>query len=147
MYTMNDERSLFRWIVYGFFTLGIYNIWMLHYIAKDTNLLCEGTGKKTTGVLSFVLLGILTLGIYQVFWWFRVADMLDRAARARKLRSEISPGTVMLAFVLNYFVTYIAGLIGVYQILNALNGLSTEYNREQRRRLYYDLPQNESEAH
>ena len=140
MYQMNDERSMFRYIVFGIFTLGIYNLWMIHFLAKDANLLCEGTGRKTTGLLTFVLLSILSFGLYGIFWWFRIADMLDRAARARKLRSTVNAPTVMLAMILSYFLTPIAGLIGVYQVLSAANDLATEYNREQRRRLYYDLP-------
>ena len=49
-------------------TLGIYQWYLIHAFARETNLACREDGKNTRGLLAFILFSILTLGIYSIVW-------------------------------------------------------------------------------
>jgi hypothetical protein len=128
MKPIKNNHNIFLYPLLGTITFGIYAVWYLHCLAKDVNVLCRDTNRKTTGVLALYLLSLVTCGGYAVFWWFRVADMLSRQIRIRGLNSDISGGFVMLSFVLGYFLTPVASWVGVYKVFEALNELADDYN-------------------
>ena len=131
---LKDDRSIFAYIVLGLLTCGIYNIWVLYGLANDVNLICKDYGKRTTGAITLVVLSLLTFGLYAVFWWVRLADMLGYAARKRNLNVSVSGGFILACMVLNYLVCGIASWVGVHKIFEVSNELANDYNMELRRR-------------
>jgi len=134
MRDVKDNRSLLSYILLTIITLGIYQIWFLHHLAKDVNLLCEPDGKRTSGVLALFLLSLVTCGLYGFFWYYRIGDMLGTAVRRRGLTSTISGSTVLLCHVLSIFVCSITFFVALHKIFEATNELALDYNLARRTR-------------
>ncbi len=129
MKRIKDNYSLFTYLFLGFVTFGVYSIWCLHHLVKDVNELCAEYGKRSSGVVIYLLLSIVTCGAYSVFWWFRIADMLAYAVKKRELRSNITSGFVLASMALNYIMCGIAGWVGIHKVFEATNELAGDYNR------------------
>ena len=125
---LKNDYSFFAYLFLGTITLGIYSLWCLHKLSKDLNVACEDSGKKTSGIFSLIFFSIITLGLYSVFWWFRVADMLEEQVKKRNLNSEISVKTIILCMILSYIGFGLPSLYVVYQTLDAMNDVATDYN-------------------
>lgn len=128
MKKIKTDRSIIPFLLLSFLTLGIYELWYLHHLVKDVNELCKDTGIKSPGIGMFLLLSLLTCGVYGYFWWYRLADMLRRAADKRGLAVDISGGTVLICMILGSLMCGIASWVGIHQIFSATNALAVDYN-------------------
>lgn len=66
---IQEDRALWKYIVFGFLTCGIYNFYFIYKMAQDVNEMCADDGKKTSGLVVFILLSYLTCGIYTLIWY------------------------------------------------------------------------------
>ncbi len=128
MRKLKTDRSLFKYILFGILTFGIYEIWYLHHLVKDINELCREDGKKSPGIFVALLLTLVTCGLYSIFWWYRLADMLNTAARRRNMEVSINGGAMIACMLLGNFVCGIASWVGIYWVFEACNMLATDYN-------------------
>ncbi len=127
MRKIKDDYSIWKFILLGFITCGIYNLWVIYQLADDVNELCREDGKQTSGLLAYFLLSIVTCGLYGIFWWYRIADMLQSSARRRGVPTNISAGNVLICFLLNYVVGF-TSYIGIYWVFEAVNALAKDHN-------------------
>ena len=56
---IQEDRALWKYIVFGFLTCGIYNFYFIYKMAQDVNEMCADDGKKTSGLVVFILLSDL----------------------------------------------------------------------------------------
>ncbi len=136
--TVKEDRSLLAVIILGTLTLGIYELWYIHRLAKDVNVMCEEYGKRTSGIIPYIFLSLFTLGGYRIFWWFRVADMISYAGNKREIKMSLSPAFVMLSLILEYFVWGIAGWVAYHGVFKGANALAEDYNRKFKKKSYLD---------
>ena len=125
---LKDDYSFFSYLFLGIITLDIYSLWCLHHLTKDLNEVYRDSGKRTPGIFALLLLSLVTCGLYSIFWWFRIADMLEKEVRQRGLPSDINPKMTILCMLLNYISFGIAGYVNIYQILNTMNEIASDYN-------------------
>ena len=125
---LTTERSLLKVLFFSVITLGIYDLFFLHRLAKDVNTVCYEDEKRTSGIFALVILSVLTLGIYQIFWWYRIAHLISAAQRRAKMNNVISPGFVLLCAILCYTLFTIPYLVIIHQTCNAMNDLCYSYN-------------------
>jgi hypothetical protein len=109
-------------------TCGIYGWWRIHVLARDMNLMCEGDGKKTRGFLAFLFLGLITLGIYDLVWWYMVGDRLHDNAKRYNLTFKEGGGTVLLWLLLGSLII-VGPFIALHIIFKNTNALADEYNK------------------
>ena len=57
---IKTDRDILKVILLSIVTCDIYWFWFMHQLAKDVNIMCEGDGKKTAGLLKMVILTVLT---------------------------------------------------------------------------------------
>ena len=143
--TVKEDRSLLSVVILGTLTFGIYELWYIHRLSKDVNIMCEEYGKKTPGIVPYIFLSLLTLGGYRVFWWFRVADMISYVGNKRDVKMSLSPSFVMLSLILGYFVWGIASWVAYHGVFQGANALAEDYNRKFRTKSYLDA-QRKAEA-
>ena len=112
----------------GMLCLCILGLLWLNTLTKKINAVCEGDGKKTAGAVKFLLLGLITIGIYNLLWLYMLGDRLQDNARRYNLSFRESGAVVLLWFVPGIFI--LAGpFISLYIIIKNTNALSVEYNR------------------
>lgn len=124
---LKTDRSFGAFLILSILTCGIYEIWFLHNLAKDTNTICADDGKHTPGVFLYVLFSLFTLGIYSIFWWTNIAD---RTRQAGKRMNEYIPNEsskVILWMAGGVFLTFLSW-VGIYKVIENVNEASKAYN-------------------
>lgn len=129
MERIQTDRSFWKMLFLSTITFGIYELWYMHHIVKDVNIMCEDDGKKSPGVPAFILLSIVTCGVYGMLWWCNMHDRMRAAAKRFDTTIEQTTSGIMLLFIGAYFVWGIFTWIAVYKFLNSMNELSVAYNR------------------
>jgi hypothetical protein len=110
-------------------TFGIYGLWRIYVLARDLNLMCEGDGKKTRGLLVLIFLGLITFGIYDLVWLYMVGDRLHDNAKRYNLSFNEGGGTILLWFLLGSLIV-VGPLIAMHIIFKNTNALADEYNKK-----------------
>lgn len=128
MQPMKDDRSFLKLLLLSIITLGIYEFWHLHHWTKDINTLCKDDGKNNEGVLLYILFTLLTCGLFPIFWWFKAADRLARAAVRESVAVDISGGKVLGFCILGMLTWGIFIWYAQYLVMQATNDLATHYN-------------------
>ena len=130
MKRIKDDRKLRVLVLCSIFTLGVFFFWHQHCKIRDINILCEGDGKHTPGLLVLIPLWLLTLSIYGIVWNVRVADRLNSNLTARGIPYSISGGSVGLLTFLGHQLWPLT-LMVQHQIIHATNALAQWHNRQQ----------------
>jgi hypothetical protein len=98
-------------------------------LANDVNTICEGDGKKTSGLLKYFLLGIITLGIYNLVWLYKLANRLQNNAQKYNLTFKESGGAVLLWYIFGSLII-VGPFIAMHIIIKNTNALAKEYNKK-----------------
>jgi len=110
----------------GMLSLCILGLLWLDKLAKTVNAICEGDGKKTAGAAKFLLLGIITFGIYNLLWLYMLGDRLQDNAGRYNLSFKESGTLILLWFVPGMFIM-VGPFISLYIIIKNTNALSAAY--------------------
>ena len=143
MRPIKDDRSFLKLLLLSIITLGIYEFWHLHHWTKDINTLCKDDGKNNEGVLLYILFTLVTCGLFPIFWWFKAADRLARAAVRESVAVDISGGKVLGFCILGMFTYGIFIWYAQYLVMRATNDLATDYNSKH----YADVFSSIEESH
>lgn len=115
------ERNLIAAVVYSFLTFGIYSLYWLYKLQKDTNRLLGLRDETSPGLV--VLLSIVTLGIYTVYWAYRQGSKFRDEARGRgSSEADDCPILYLVLQLFNYLVgvTYIVNQVLMQDRINQL---------------------------
>lgn len=110
-------------------TFGIYGIYVWVCYAKDMNILCKGDGKESPGYAKVLLLGIITCGVYSVYWFYMQEKRLYEAAPGYGVIVKEKGSTVLLWMTVGSLLFGIGPFIGMYILLKNRNMLAEQYNR------------------
>ena len=130
MRELKNDYSMLWYLVVGYFTLGIYYYYYMFCFVRDLNELCGDDGKWTPNVFLQLFLSIITLGVYDFYYWGGIYDRLRNQARKYDDLYEISGNK-------NVVIWFIGGIIfeplawyGMYQCFEAYNELASRHNRK-----------------
>ncbi len=70
------KRSIFILIVLAFITFGIYPLIWVYQTTKELN---EYTGNARLNPAATIICIILTCGLYQIYWWYRINGLMMEA--------------------------------------------------------------------
>jgi len=113
----------------GMLCLCVLGLMWLNTLAKRINTVCEGDGKKTAGAIKFLLLGLITFGIYNLLWLYMLGERLQDNAPKYNLSFKESGAVVLLWFVPGMFIM-VGPFISLYIIIKNTNALSVEHSKE-----------------
>lgn len=65
---MHTNRALWRTVLLSIVTVGIYPLYLIELMAECTNVACLKDGKRTRGLIPYLFLSVLTLGIFGLVW-------------------------------------------------------------------------------
>lgn len=127
---LKTDRSLVLYILLGFLTCGIYQLYVFYTIMRDVNVACDGDGKHTPGLLEFILFGILTCGIYDLYWFYSVGNRLADNAPRYGLHFQENGTTLLLWMLIGSLLCFIGSYVGIYFLLNNVNAICSAYNQQ-----------------
>lgn len=107
----------------------VYQIVMLTKMVKEINIMCEGDGEHLMHYFAALLLGCVTLGIYYIYYLYRVQERLY--ANRKKYDVAITEkGTAIIMWYLLGFITLgICSLIALSIPIRNFNKMAYAYNK------------------
>ncbi len=124
------NRSVWKMLLLGIITLGIYPMIIYYYMYEDINILASRhDGKRTMHPIAMSFLCVVTLGIFYFVWMHklcrRIGDELDR----RHINYSFGPKYFWLLDVLCGGILYIPILPALYEALRiSTNNFQISYN-------------------
>lgn len=126
---VKENRSLGMYILLTIVTCGIYSLYFTYTMAKDANTLCEGDGKKTTGLLMYILLSLVTCGIYAIYWDYSLGNRLAENAPRYGLTFQENGSSVLLWRIFGILLCGIGPFIAENILIKNMNSLAHVYNQ------------------
>ena len=99
-------------------------------MAHDVNIACEGDGEQTSGLVAFILLSIITCGIYSWVWYYKLGNRLAANAPRYGLSFQENGTTVLLWFVFGALLCGIGPFIAMNILIKNSNRICNAYNRK-----------------
>lgn len=94
---LNDQRRMWKFLLFGILTLGIYQLVFLYKMNNDINTACNPVQDEdeftSPNYIIVILLSIITLGIYTFFWYYKqgitALNMSVRNMVCRLMKREV----------------------------------------------------------
>ncbi len=125
---IETNRSLVKYIVFTILTCGIYGFYFIYKLAQDINVMCDGDGQNTSGLLAFILLSYITCGIYAWFWYYNLGNRLNSNAGRYGLNFQENGTTILLWLVFGSLICGIGPYVAMYILIKNTNELAMAYN-------------------
>ena len=136
---LNEKRRLWKLILFGMLTFGIYNIVFMWQMIDDINTSCGYVEKSDTNrspnYLVVMLFSALTFGIYGFYWYYKQGNRLRNCGAEYGLRIDEKGGTYLLWMIFGSFLFLIGPLIAMYLFIGNVNKLCSVYNYKSRAQL------------
>ncbi len=124
------NRGLLKYIVFGFLTCGIYQLYVIYKIAKDVNIACEGDGKSTAGLLKLFIFTFLTCGIYSWIWYYSLGNRLQENAPRYGMHFSENGTTILMWDLFGILLCGIGPFIAMNIIFKNTNAICAAYNED-----------------
>lgn len=109
--------------IFFLFAANIYRVYFYYRLSLDVNAVCEGDGQETESYITAFVLGVLTCGIYNLYWTYKMAQRLKANAPRYGIKMLESGKDIV---ILN---TFSFGFIGVWELTKYMNRISRVYNQ------------------
>lgn len=126
---LKTDRSLLVLIVLNLITCAIYNLYFIHKLAKDVNILCEGDGKETPGLLKYFCFTLITCGFYSYFWWYNLCNRMQENAPRYGLRFSENGTSYLVWTLVGAMSCGVGYFYATYMVIRNMNELCKQYNK------------------
>lgn len=130
MAKLTTNRGFWKNFLLSLITLGFYRWYLIHAFAKETNLACQGDGRNTPGLLVYVLLSIVTLGIYAIVWRAKWINRCNIYLIQNGKPQGVQSSTYVLTVFFGVFTLFILNLVVFCKILYLQNAVNRTYNEK-----------------
>lgn len=131
---VNDQRRLWKYIVFGLLTAGIYDLIFMWKLCGDLNISCgeveETDDDRSPNYLIVVLLTIITLGIYNYVWFYKQGNRIKTAGKQYGIPIEEKGSTYILWQILGLWLFGIGPIIALYLFIGNLNKICRACNKK-----------------
>jgi len=129
MSKLATKRGFWLTFLLSIVTCGIYYWYLIHAFAKETNIACKEDNKKTSGLLLFILLSLITFGIYGIVWFCKWINRCNEYLRKNNKPEGLQVSTFLLTiFLLGPITLGIMDLVVFCKILYLQNAVNRTYN-------------------
>lgn len=125
---VKQDRSLGMYILLSLVTCGIYSWIFLYELAKDVNVLCQGDGEETPGLVKLILLSLVTCGIYAYVWYYKLGNRLCANAPRYGLTFQENGTTILMWQLFGILLCGIGPFVAWNIIIKNTNALAMQYN-------------------
>jgi magnesium-transporting ATPase (P-type) len=127
MTRLKSNRGFWSALLLSIITLGFYRLYLLHAFAKETAIASEEEEKRMIGLALFILLSIVTLGIYSIVWECKWIKRCNEYLRINNKPEGLQVSTYLILFFLGLFIS-ITFLVIFYKSLRLQNTVNRTYN-------------------
>lgn len=101
----------------------MYRLYFYYRLSLDVNTVCEGDGKETESYVIAFVLNLVTFGIYQLYWSYKLAQRLHANAPRYGFKMMETGKEIV---VLNIFCF---GYIAAWELIKNMNKIAKVYNQ------------------
>lgn len=127
---MVKKRSFILFLLLNFITFGIYGIVVFCQIGEDINKICSGDNKEQCSYIIAWLLGLITCGIYPLFWIYTAIGRLGNNAYRYGLNLKHNQSDFLLWYILGSFII-VGPLIAYYHFVDDVNQFATVCDKKE----------------
>ena len=98
-------------------------------MAHDVNVACDGDGENTSGLVAFILLSMITCGIYAWYWYYKLGNRLANNAGRYGLGIQENGTTVLMRCIFCTLICGIGPFIAMHILIKNSNMICNAYNR------------------
>jgi predicted PurR-regulated permease PerM len=124
---MATNRTFWRTFFLSIFTLLLYPFHLIDHMAQTTNIACRKDGKRTWGLLPFVLFSVITLGIFPLIWNCKLIVRMRDYCAEHGVKCVVSRRFYLL-WSLPGLLTVVGPFIACARVLKAYCQMCTLYN-------------------
>lgn len=124
---IQEDRRLWKLLLFTIPTLGIYNIYFWFTLTKDLNEM-NPDEKKLKNYFLVIFLSIITLGIYRWVWFFYVADRIQTTGADIGIKIKPGPSITLIWKLFGTFIL-IGPLVANFLVIRNMNKVAKQYNR------------------
>jgi ABC-type uncharacterized transport system fused permease/ATPase subunit len=129
MTKLASNRGFWLTLLLSIVTLGIYGWYLIYSFARETNIACKEDGKKTTGLLLYVIFSIITFGIYSIVWQCKWINRCNEYLRKNNKPEGLQVSTYLLTiFLLGWLTLSIMYIVVFCKSLYLQNAVNRTYN-------------------
>lgn len=128
MITLPTGRALWKMILFGLLTLGIYPIVIYCRISEEINIIASRyDGKRTIHYYAAVMLGIITFSVYSFVWNHTFCGRIGNELKRRNIDYKFGPADFWLWCILGSLI-FVGPFIYIYKLMKSVNLLCENYN-------------------
>lgn len=137
MTRVNDQRRMWKYIVFSMLTFGIYGIYLEWTMINDMNIACgykeADDSSKSPHYLIRWLLSIVTLSIYSWVWYYKQGNRLKSVGEQYGVKIEEKGSTYVLWRLFGTLLFGVGPAIALYLFICNVNRICHAYNVEMER--------------
>lgn len=129
MRRLPTDRGFWLALLLSIITFRIYGWYLIYAFAKETNIACKEDGKRTQGLIVFILLSLITFGIYDIIWNCLWIDRCNACLARHENPEGLQLSTYLLTFFLLGWLTLgVMHLVVFSKRLYLQNAVNSVYN-------------------
>ena len=133
MYHLNDRRRLWKYILFGILTFGIYDLIFTWTMIRDMNTACGAVEQydreDSPNLIVVALLGVITLGIYLYVWYYKQGNRMHKCGPRYGMNIAETGGSYVLWILFGVLLFGIGPIVAFYLFMCNVNKLCGAYNR------------------
>ena len=127
---VKDDWSFPLYVLLSFITCGFYQLYFVYKISDSLNIVCNGDGEETSGLMKFFFLGIITCNIYCLFWDFNVMNRIQSNAPRYNRYTQDNGSSFLLWLLIGSIFCGLGFFVAWYIFIKNLNLICKAYNME-----------------
>ena len=123
-----DKRSLWKMVLFGILTLGIYPAVIWSRMVTELNILASRhDGRRTMPYFAMMMLAPITLGIFTFVWMHKLCGRIEGELLRRDLDYSFGPRHFWLWNILGSLIL-VGPFIFLHKLCKAMNLLNKDFN-------------------
>ena len=128
MIKIRTDRALWKWIVFGIITVGIYPLVVQCKLSREINTIASKYDHRNTmHYLAAALLSLITSGIFGLIWFSNFSDRIGNELVRRNIVYKFSSGTFW-GWAFFGALIIVGPFIYRHKLLKSMNLLANDYN-------------------
>ena len=124
---MPTKHLFWRSLLLAIPTLLLYPLYVVEMISQSINIACRKDGKRTWGVLPYLLFSFFTLGIFALVWHCKIINRMKKHCEAHGIECRISK-RFYLCWTLIGLPIVVGPIIALYRFLSAYRDIARNFN-------------------
>lgn len=109
--------------VFAVVSMNIYVLYFYYTLSLDVNEVCKGDGVENTSFPLMIVLSLLTLGVYNLYWLYKIGQRLRANAPRYGYKMLVGGADIVVLHICSF------GFVSAWELINNMNRFAKVYNQ------------------